>query len=114
MAASIADATEAMLERWEQFAVRGGEFDLSAETLRLALDVIGRTLLGGDLRDEAESLERAMVDIFRYFNHAQNHFVVAPRFIPTARNRALSQALRAIDGLVYRIIRATPGKPRGR
>jgi hypothetical protein len=59
----MVDATDAMLERWEQYALSGGEFDLSAETSRLALDVIGRTLLGDDLRDEAESLGRA-VDIF--------------------------------------------------
>jgi cytochrome P450 len=104
MGTSMADATEAMLVRWEQFAAHGGEFDLGAETSRLALDVIGRTLLGDDLRDEAESLGRAMVDVFRYFNHALNHFVVAPRFIPTARNRAFSRALRMMDRLVYRVI----------
>jgi hypothetical protein len=51
MAASMTDATDAMLECWEQYAGRGGEFDLSAETSRLALDVIGRTLLGEALRD---------------------------------------------------------------
>jgi cytochrome P450 len=57
MAASMADATDAMLERWEQFAARGSEFDLGAETsARLALDVIGRTLLGDDLPDLAEDL----------------------------------------------------------
>jgi cytochrome P450 len=104
MAAAMADATDTMLERWEQFAVRGGEFDLGAETSRLALDVIGRTLLGYDLRDQSESLGRAIVDVFRYFNHALNHFAVAPRFIPTARNRALGRALRFIDRLVYRVI----------
>lgn len=113
MAASMADATEAMLECWEQFAVRGGEFDLSAETSRLALDVIGRTLLGQDLRDEAEGLGQAMVDVFRYFNHALNHFVVAPRFIPTARNRAVRRALRAIDRLVNRVIERRRAKRAG-
>ena len=104
MAASMVDATDAMLERWEQFAERAGEFDLSAETLRLALDVIGRTLLGDDLRDEAEALGRAMIGVFKYFNHAMNHFLVAPRFIPTARNRALARGLRQMDHLVHRVV----------
>jgi len=42
----MGNATDAMLERSKQFALRGGEFDLSAETSRLALDLVGRTLLG--------------------------------------------------------------------
>jgi cytochrome P450 len=113
MAASMTDTTDAMLECWEQYAGRGGEFDLSAETSRLALDVIGRTLLGEDLRDQAEGLGQAMVDVFRYFNDALNHFAVAPRFIPTAHNRALRRALRAIDRLVNRVIERRRAKSAG-
>jgi cytochrome P450 len=104
MAASMVEATDSMLESWEQFAERGGEFDLSAETSRLALDVIGRTLLGDDLRDEAEALGQAMLGVFEYFSHAMNHFLIAPRFIPTARNRALARGLRQMDHLVHRVI----------
>jgi cytochrome P450 len=104
MTASMADAIDSMLERWEIFARRGDVFDLSAETSRLALDVVGRTLLGDDLRDEAETLGRVLVDIFNYVNHALNHFLVVPRFIPIARNRALSRALRELDRLLYTVI----------
>jgi cytochrome P450 len=68
MTASMADAIDSMLERWEMFVARGDAFDLIAETSRLALDVVGRTLLSDDLREEAESLGRALVDVFRYFN----------------------------------------------
>ena len=64
MTASMADAIDCMLERWEVFAARGAALDLSAETSRLALDVVGRTLLGDDLREEAESLGQALIDIF--------------------------------------------------
>ena len=64
-----------MLERWEIFAARGDAFDLIAETSRLALDVVRRTLVSDDLREEAESLGRALADgrsegkrqcVFRY------------------------------------------------
>jgi len=56
MTASMADALDSMLERWEMFAMRGDAFDLSAETSRLTLDVVGHTLLVDDLRAEAETL----------------------------------------------------------
>jgi len=104
MTAAMVDAIGSMLERWEMFAARGGLFDLSAETSRLTLDVAGRTLFGDDLRDEAERLGRAMVDMFVYINHVLNHFVVLPRFIPTARNRALRRAVRDLDRLVHEVI----------
>jgi len=65
----VADAIGAMLKHWEHFAARGGEFDLGAKTSRLALDVIGRTLLGADVRDEGGGLGRAMVEAFEYSNH---------------------------------------------
>jgi cytochrome P450 len=112
MAASMIDAIDSMLNRWEMFAARGNAFDLSSETSRLALDVVGRTLLGDDVREEAETLEQVLVNIFNYLNYALNHFLVVPRFIPTARNRALSRALRDLDLLIYRVIdrsRATNG-----
>jgi cytochrome P450 len=104
MTASIVDAIDSMLNRWEMFAACGNAFDLSSEASRLALDVVGRTLLGDDVRAEAETLERVLVDLFTYLNYALNHFVVVPRFIPTARNRALSRALRELDLLLYRVI----------
>jgi cytochrome P450 len=104
MAALMVDAIDSMLNHWETFAARGDAFDLSSETSRLALDVVGRTLLGDDLREEAETLERVLVDLFNYLNHALNHFLVAPRFIPTARNRALSRVLGELDLLLYRLI----------
>jgi cytochrome P450 len=104
MAASVVDAIDSMLKRWETFAKRGAALDLSAETSRLALDVVGRTLLADDLRGEAETHEQVLVDIFKYINHTLNHFVVVPRSIPTARNRALSRALRELDLLLYRVI----------
>ena len=110
MTASMVGAIASMLQRWEGFAARGNTFDLSAETSRLALDVAGRTLFGDDLRDEAETLEHVLVDIFHYVNHALNHFLVAPRFIPTARNRSLRRALRELDLLLYRVIDRRPSK----
>ena len=104
MTASMVDAIDSMLERWETFAARGATFDLSAETSRLTLDVAGRTLFGDDLHEKAETLGRALVDIFRYLTYALNHFVVVPRFIPTPLNRALSRAIREVDCLIQGVI----------
>ena len=113
MTASMADALDSMLERWEMFATRGDAFDLSAETSRLALDVVGHTLLVDDLRAEAETLGQVLVDLFNYLNYALNHFLVVPRFIPTARNRALSRALRELDRLLYGVIDRRQAKSSG-
>jgi cytochrome P450 len=68
IAASMVDAIDSILNHWETVAARGNAFDLNSETSRLALDVVGRTLLGDDVREEAETLERVLVHIFTYLN----------------------------------------------
>ncbi|MGO9604433.1 MAG: cytochrome P450 [Candidatus Binataceae bacterium] len=111
MTTAMGDAVAAMLARWQSFAASGESFDLMRETSRLTIDVIGRTLVGQDLSPYADSLARAMVATFDYFNHALNHIIVAPLFVPTARNRALKRALEETQRLVNRVIEARRAHP---
>jgi len=109
MAEAMADAVDAMILRWESFAAAGKEVDVSGETSRLALDVIGRTLVSQDLMDQADTMARSMAAMFNYFKYALNSLFPIPRFIPTARNRAMTKALREADGLVEHLPQPSPG-----
>lgn len=112
MTSAMVDAVDSMLRRWSDFADSRGQVDLLAESSRLTLDVIGRTLTSQDLLPYAEHTARAMAATFDYFNHSMNHLFSAPLFVPTARNRAFKNALREIHDLVGRIVeqrkRGTP------
>src|SRR5208282_1920832 len=111
MTTAMGDAVAAMLARWQSFAASGESFDLMRETSRLTIDVIGRTLVGQDLLPYADSTARAMVATFDYFNHALNHIIVAPLFVPTARNRAFKRAVGETHRLVDQVIAARQAHP---
>jgi cytochrome P450 len=104
MAAAMTGGIAAMVERWATFARSGEPLDLYRETLGLALDVIGRCLVGNDLRPELDALSGAFTSTFDYFMHAVNQLVVTPRFIPTARNRRLRSAVRELDRITAQVI----------
>ncbi|HKN01065.1 MAG TPA: cytochrome P450 [Candidatus Binataceae bacterium] len=111
MAATMTDAVRAMIERWEPCARSGEPLDLSAETMKFALDVVGRCLVHNDLVSDADAFARLMLDTFDYIMYSLNHLLVPPRFIPTARNRRLRHGMREMDRIVGRVIEH--GKVRG-
>jgi cytochrome P450 len=104
MTDTMVEAIETMLARWATFADQNEDFTLSDEAARLALDVVGRALLGEDLRDKLDALTQSLSTIFRYFSHAIRRLAVAPRFVPTPRNRALQRALRTTHRIVDQLV----------
>src|SRR4029453_18587683 len=62
----VADCVGRLIERFDQ-RVGGPPFDLVPEMMRLAFDVVGRTVLGIDLTREVDNVEHAFA--------AASHFV---------------------------------------
>lgn len=111
MASAMADAIDAMLTRWQQFSDSRRQIDLQAETSRMTVDVIGRTLAGQNLTPFAERIAMSMVSTFDYFHHAFHHMFSAPLFIPTARNRAFKRVIQEIHALVEGMITTRQKNP---
>ncbi len=66
----ITAAGERLLARWEETFVAGGPVNLSAEMMRVTLDVINRTMFGVDVMDQIDEIgpavNRAAYFTFRY------------------------------------------------
>lgn len=93
---------------------RAGETrDVHADFMRLALEIVGRTLFGLDVSHEAsevgESLEVALSEFPSLLNPLRAFFL---SHLPTRRARRLAAAVSRLDAVIFRMLamrRADPG-----
>jgi cytochrome P450 len=97
-------AAEAAAEGWGEHVERGRAIDVASEMMKLTLQIAGETLLSTDVSREAETVGRALtVMLYEARRRIVSSYVI-PLSIPTKRNRQLTEAINALDGLVYRMI----------
>lgn len=122
----VAGFAEAMIEaatdvarRWQALAVEGQPVDVAAEMMRLALDVVGRTLFSSDLADETAAISPAVGvlvrDMVERMSTGPGMVTLAVPRLPTPANRRANAALNILDAVVARLVarrRALPESQR--
>ncbi|QRK05343.1 cytochrome P450 [Archangium violaceum] len=78
----------------------GQEIDVGQEMLRLTMRIVGKTLLGLEVLDEADDFGAALTTCLEYSNHLVANIVPVPLWLPTKRNRELKKALAFIRGML--------------
>lgn len=101
-AAVMTEAAQRHTTRWHD----GQVVDMNAEMMRLTLTIVGRTLFGADVEDEADEVGQALNDAMAAFEM----MIVLPsparvQHLPLRRMRALRAARRRLDATVHRLIR---------
>ena len=85
----MADASETIAHRW---TTSDGHVDLDEEMRRLTLRIIGRTMFGMPLDDDAEALAPDVEQVLRYISRRTLNPLRAPGWVPSSprgrRNRA--------------------------
>ncbi len=100
----MTDTVEELLRRWEPELDSGRPLDVRAEMMRLAMSVVARALLGGDVSREAEAIGHAIDIAIDYtYERMQSYFDLPGRF-PLPSTRRFERARAELDGIVYRII----------
>lgn len=99
-AGAITRASTAMVDRWGG----GAAFDVDREMLHLTMAIIGETMFGADLGARGAALVQASGDACAHINHRLASFFDVPLWIPTAKNRRFSAALRALDVIIAEIV----------
>src|SRR5262249_52992746 len=97
----IAEQTEQAAQNWQD----GQTVDLTADLMRLTLGVIGKTLFGSDIFRDAPDLVDAITAFLRYTDARLSSMLPIPITWPLPFNRNLQQAIRELDGIIYRMIR---------
>jgi cytochrome P450 len=113
----IAQYAALMGERAEQSLARmlaSEELDIGAETMRVTLEIVGKTLFDSELADAASEVGSAVTDAMECVMGTMASALPLPPFVPSPRNVKLARAKRRLDALVYALIRARRADPGAR
>jgi len=102
-------AAQRFVDRWPD----GGEVDLDVECRKVAMQSLGRSVLGIDLNERADTIARCMHVASSYTADRALRPVRAPRWLPTPARRRAARAVAEMreitDGMV-RACRADPNR----
>ena len=107
--ARIAAYARTMIERAERTSQRWtaqAEFDVVAEMNRLTLTIVGDTLFGADVEQDAEAVRLALLDVFEAFPIMMSPVAPLLERLPLPAVRRYLKAQEVLDALVYRMIAA--------
>jgi cytochrome P450 len=96
----IIRTTSDMLDRWSA----GEMLDVDAAMMQVALEIVGKTLFGLDLRHEAAELTEGVLEMLEYVVYRASNPMAPPLSLPTGRNRRYKEAMAKLEGVVYRTI----------
>ncbi|MBZ5714048.1 cytochrome P450 [Nannocystis pusilla] len=98
--ADMRGAVEQMLQRWSGQA----EVEALFESMRMAMDVIGRTMFGVPEIGEAGPIGRAIGTALELASRRLFELFTPPLWIPTPQNRRFVAAKREVDAFIYDLI----------
>lgn len=100
-------AARAFVERWPT----GGEVDLDVECRRVAMQSLGRSVLGVDLNERADTIARCMHVASSYTADRALRPLRAPRWLPTPARRRARAAVAAMKTITDEMVRACREDP---
>jgi cytochrome P450 len=102
----MVEHAERAASRWAQ----GASIDLHRELMRLTLEIVGRTLFGADVADDASHVGEAMEAVSAHFETVRPGFPAVLELVPTEQNRRFRRALRELDRVIVRIVEEHRGR----
>ncbi|ULE34185.1 cytochrome P450 [Mycobacterium sp. IDR2000157661] len=103
----MSGAAQAFVDRWP----RGGEVDLDVECRRVAMQSLGKSVLGVDLNERADTIATCMHVASSYTADRALRPVRAPRWFPTRARRRARAAVEAMKTITDEMVRACREDP---
>ncbi|MFY9553430.1 MAG: cytochrome P450 [Blastocatellia bacterium] len=100
----IAAATKSMFDRWEAYLVRDEPVDVYTEMLRLAADIVARTMFNADLRNDVEAVVRDSATVLEYAYRGMRSPIALPLWLPLPSTRRFVRARGALNAVASRLI----------
>jgi cytochrome P450 len=99
-AESMIEFAERMASEWRDGEVR----DVDKEMMRLTLNIVGKTLFGANVEDDATEVGEAMTTIVSMFNLLLLPFAELLEKLPLPHTRKFNKAKETLDEVIYKII----------
>ncbi len=100
-------AAQQFVDRWPA----GGDVDLDVECRRIAMQSLGRSVLGIDLNERADTIATCMHVASSYTADRALRPLRAPRWMPTPARRRARAAVTAMRGITDEMVRACRADP---
>lgn len=101
----IAGHTRSMLERWHHHATAGESVEVHTEMLRLTLRVLGTSMLGTDIENDARAVGAGLTSAMEHAVGRMMLPVNLPEWMPTPGALRNRRTLRMLDGVIDRIVK---------
>ncbi len=98
---AMVDHTQRLLAKWQDGEVR----DIHEDMVRLTMEIIAQVLFGDDLAAETRRASEALRVFFDQFDERFGLYLI-PEWLPTPGNLRYRRAIKGLDRLLERIIRA--------
>jgi cytochrome P450 len=98
----MVEYTQRMIGGWTRNEVR----DIHQDMMRLALEIVVKTLFNADISGEADKVGRVVAQMVKPFASQATLKWILDNRLPTPAHRRFNRAAREIDDIVYRIIAA--------
>ncbi len=102
----MAEAAVRAVTGWQDACENGARIDLDREMMNLTLEILGKALLGVDLRIEAPDLTAAVLAALDHIVSQVKKPSLLPGFVPTAERSRFQQSMIRLDRAVDEIIMA--------
>ncbi len=109
-AETMVASTEDMLARWDA-ARSAAPLDINLEMMRLAMAIIGRTMFGTYVGDEALAAGDAFTYVLNFMSERSVTLFDPPLFVPTAQNREFKRSMQLLRSYMHGIISARRAQP---
>lgn len=96
----MCEEAAAMSATWQD----GAEVDVAEEMMRLTLAIVGKTLFGVNVENEAEEIGAALTTAMSLFSRLTNPLATFLEKLPLPSNFRFFRAKRRLDETIYRII----------
>ena len=103
----MSGAAQVFVDRWPL----GGDVDLDVECRRVAMQSLGRSVLGIDLNERADTIARCMHVASSYTADRALRPVRAPRWLPTPARRRARRAVAEMKNITDEMVRACRADP---
>jgi cytochrome P450 len=100
----MAETTQELIDQWKRTYNPADTLEIGDEMKKLALRIVGRTMLSVDLLHEASTFGEKVKSSTKFINKRQNTFVPVPVWIPTKKNRQFLADRAYMDSVIFKII----------
>lgn len=100
----MTDSVVRKMEDWRAVCDTATALDIDREMMELALEILGKALLGVDLRTDAPELTSAVLVALDHIVENLKSPSILPSFLPSARRQRFRKAVQRLDLAVQNII----------